>query len=431
MNWSGRSDGDGKPRVVLFGLFGIGNIGNDGSLQAMLDMLRRERPQAELVCVCAGPDRVRKAFRVEARPMRISNRARGLLRTLDRIFLGIPGLVADAAHAFRTMRGADMMIVPGTGILDDLGEESYQMPLRLFMWCLAARLAGVHIAFASVGAGPIRNRLSRFLMLSAAKRAHYRSYRDGFSREYVSVHGIDTRNDPICPDVVFGLTVPEVPKREGSPFTLGLGVMDCRGWYGRGQEADAIYQTYISKVAFFSAWLVRNGFHIRILIGQESDRRAAVDMLRMMRAYTGRNAAECIQVGPCGSLHDLMREISRTDIVVATRYHSIVCALKMGRPSISIEYAPKNTEVMLGTGLGDYCETAEMFATDALIEKFQRLRRDYHYFQARIRTSVALFQEALAEQDARLLSILSERVARRRSHPPIGVSAESMGDPTH
>ena len=60
-------------RIGLIGLFGSGNAGNDGSLEAMLILLRRVRPDAELTCFCAcsqeAAEHILRAFQIPAVPI--------------------------------------------------------------------------------------------------------------------------------------------------------------------------------------------------------------------------------------------------------------------------------------------------------------------------------------------------------------------------
>ena len=84
-----------------------------------------------------------------------------------------------------------MLIIPGTGILDDFGGNPFGMPLALLAWCLVARLCGAWVAFVSIGAGRIQHPLSRWLMRSAAAMAHYRSYRDTVSKTFMESIGFD------------------------------------------------------------------------------------------------------------------------------------------------------------------------------------------------------------------------------------------------
>ena len=99
--------------------------------------------------------------------------------------LKLPGKLAEFVEACWRVRKVDIMIIPGTGILDDFGERPLGMPFDIFKWCLAARIAGARIAFVSIGAGPIGHPLSRWLMTAAARLAHYRSYRDAISRDFM------------------------------------------------------------------------------------------------------------------------------------------------------------------------------------------------------------------------------------------------------
>jgi polysaccharide pyruvyl transferase WcaK-like protein len=83
---------------------------------------------------------------------------------------------------------------------------------------------GVKVIFASVGAGPIRHPVNRWLLKSAARAAHYRSYRDIVSKRFMQTIGFDVRHDPIYPDIAFRLPAPETTRPragDGSPARLG------------------------------------------------------------------------------------------------------------------------------------------------------------------------------------------------------------------
>jgi polysaccharide pyruvyl transferase WcaK-like protein len=360
-------------RIALFGLFGCGNLGNDGSLEAMLAFVRRVRPDAELVCICDRPDVVTAKFGLPTAPISRSRHLQGRLRKLDRALMKLPGKLVDLACALRQARRADVMIVPGTGILDDFGERPYGMPFDLLSWCLVARLCRVRVAMVSIGAGPIGHPLSRWLMLSAARLAHYRSYRDDLSRQFMEGAGVDTAGDFVFPDLVFGLPRPgEAPRAAAGPLTVGVGVMSYYGWYGFAEGGEAIFRLYVGKIARFVEHLMARGHRVRLLTGEAGDWtavRAVLDAAEALR----RGAAAEIAAEPVGSLHDLMRQIAATDLVVATRFHNVVCALKMGRPTISLGYARKNDVLMAEMGLGGFCAHVESFELAGLIAQFEAL----------------------------------------------------------
>jgi polysaccharide pyruvyl transferase WcaK-like protein len=399
-----------KPiRIVLFGLFGCGNLGNDGSLEAMVDFLGGVRPDAELLCICDNPDLVARTHKIATLPISRSRHLKGFSRKLDRLFMKIPGKLVDLAQTFRHIRKADVMIVPGTGILDDFGERPYGMPLDVFRWCLAARMAGTRIAFVSIGAGPIGHRLSRWLMAAAARLAHYRSYRDTLSKNFMDGIGFDTGEDFIYPDIVFKLETPPatVPKREGSAgLTVGVGVMSYYGWYAFAEGGNAIFEAYIGKLSQFVIHLLDSGHDVRLLTGELADK-TAVDALLEVVGEARPNIPNTRLAGrPLYSLHDIMSEISETDFVVATRFHNIVCALRMGRPTISLGYSRKNDVLMAEMGLGTYCQHVEKFDVDTLINQFSRLVADRETCERAIRDRTLEFAQQLEQQDRYLLSTL-------------------------
>ena len=394
--------------VALFGLFGCGNLGNDGSLEAMLEFLRRARPRAELFCICGEPDLVAERFGLRTVAIRWTGRPDGLSRKLNRLLLKAPSKLADLVNSFRHVRKADVMIIPGTGILDDFGERPLGMPFDILRWCLAARIMGTKVAFVSIGAGPIDHPVSRWLMIAAARLAHYRSYRDAQSREFMEGAGLDAGDDPVYPDLAFKLPEPTPTTRATprSPLTIGVGVMSYYGWYGFADGGQAIFDTYVAKIARFVSHLLDEGHNVRLLTGESTDWTAVESVIDRVSVARPDDLAPAIEAEPVHSLHDLMGQISKTDVVVATRYHNIVCALKMAKPTISLGYAKKNDVLMASMGLGEYCDHVERFEVRALIQQFSRLCADRQEFEHMLLHSNNLLRQELERQDRQLLDEL-------------------------
>lgn len=405
-----RAPGNLPSRITLFGLFGCGNLGNDGSLDAMVSFLRNERPEAELSCVCRKTDAVRQSFGMEALPIRHTLPADGLTGRLNKLLLKIPGKLVDFVRAFNHIRKTDVMIFPGTGILDDFGERPGGMPYDIFKWCLAARLAGTRIAFVSIGAGPIRNRLSRFLMVSAARLAHYRSYRDVQSMKFMAGVGLDTGSDAVYPDLAFGLPVPPSASRAKSvSLRVGIGVMAYRGWYGYAEGGQSIFSVYIRKLADFVVGLLDSGHDIRLLTGDDEDTIAVATLQAAVAKIRPRSMLAHRAVH---SLDDVMEQIVFTDVVVATRFHNVVCALKMRRPTISLGYARKNDVLMAEMGLGEFCQHVETFDVETLLGQFSRLVADADKYETVIGERLAHLRNQLDKQNAELLSGVIRRSRR-------------------
>ena len=196
-----------RGKISLFGMFGVGNLGNEATLQAMLHNVRRFLPNAEVSCICAGPEAMAQdycipAYLIREFPLRPLNSHK--LRLLRKIFLAIPLELYRWLMVARRLKSTDMLVMTGTGMLSDLGIHPLGLHYDILRWSLVAKLFRCKLAFVSVGAGPIRHPLSRFFVKVALGMANYRSFRDSFSRSYVEGLGISTRNK-VYPDLAFSL----------------------------------------------------------------------------------------------------------------------------------------------------------------------------------------------------------------------------------
>lgn len=409
-----------KQRIALFGLFGVSNLGNDSSLQAMLTHIRRLHPEAEVACICSDPIGIGAHYGLPTVPIRqtapynsLNQLNNGFFQWPLKLFRRGADEIRQLVGIFGYLRDVDTFIIPGTGILDDFGVHPLEMPYDLFKWCLIAKLSGAKVHFVSIGAGPIHHPLSRWLMKSAAKAAVYRSYRDELSKQYMTSIGFNTENDPVYPDLVFSLPVVEklpstvgdmggvvqnTPVQEGKPQVIGIGVMEYYGWRNLPEQGEELYQHYIAKLGQFVLWLLAQQYVVRILIGQAHDQRAVTDLQAYVeRAQAALRPAQLI-AEPITSIEDLFAQIAQTDVVVATRFHNVLCSLMLNKPVISLGYAKKNDVLMAEMGLGDYCQYVEEFAVEALIEQFLTLTTAVDQVRAQLQRKTAEYRQALDEQ---------------------------------
>ena len=304
----------------------------------------------------------------------------------------------------------DVVIVPGTGILDDYRDRPRGWPFMLLRWCLAARLWGARLAFVSIGAGPILHPTSCRLMKWAAQLCGFRSYRDAPSLEFMRSIGIDVAQDPVFPDLAFRLPVEAPPSREGpdaGPVTIGLGVMTYLGWVV-GPSDGQIYASYMERLTQLTAALGARGYRVRLLMGDASDAQV-VQELRLRLEAASRDAVSTWLVSDAASeIHDVLGQIAECDVVVAVRYHNVVAALMQQRPTISLEYADKNSAVLRTFGLGEFCHHIERFDVEVVLADVERLVGARAEYAARIGRALAEARAALDRQDR----LLAERVLK-------------------
>jgi polysaccharide pyruvyl transferase WcaK-like protein len=395
-----------KPaRIGIFGLFGIGNLGNDGSLESFVEFMRAAHPDAELHCICGGTDSVRERFALPTLPIQAPNPQSRWLRGLNRLSLRTLFRAWEWAWTVSAARRFDMIVVPGTGMLDDFGERWRDMPYHLFRWGLASRLAGTPFAFVSIGAGPIHHPLSRWLMRSAAAMARYRSYRDANSKDYMHRIGLERSSDPVTPDLAFRLPLPQTAPKTSGRRVIGVGMMGYAGWKHSQSDGKAIYRAYTAKMAQFAAWLIGEGYAVRLIMGDEGDIPAVQEISRAIGAVPGGMAAH-LKFERGGSLSDIMEQLGETELLVATRFHNVVCGLMMGKPIISLSYARKNDVLLEEMGLGEFCQHIESFRLDRLKAQFEQLMRHRSDYIPGIVQKTAHYREQLAGQEQYLLAQL-------------------------
>jgi polysaccharide pyruvyl transferase WcaK-like protein len=82
---------------------------------------------------------------------------------------------------------------------------------------------------------------------------------------------------------------------------------------------------------------------------------------------------------------DLSEEMMRGEVVIASRFHNLICALRLARPTISIGYASKNRHLMQALGLDEYCQEIEDLDAGQLIAQVRAARENAGELAARIR----------------------------------------------
>lgn len=396
------------PRVGFFGLLGHGNLGNDGSLEAVLEYLRSEYPDARIDFLCSGPEQVTRQYGHPAIRLHWNKGEYHTASGLRSVAMKGLGKVVDAVRIARWVRRHDAVIVPGMGVLEaTLPLRAWGFPYSLFLLTASGRLLGTKVALVSVGANTHGDKWVRRVFTAAARRAAYRSYRDQISWEAMRDSGLDVSGDPVYPDLVFALPTPAGdPPGNG---TVGLGVMAYHGTNDDRSQADEVHDEYVAKLISFARWLVDGGHRIRLFTGDHEDQQVADALTADLRGYRPDLGAEWIVSDPLTSLGELMRQMTLVDIVVATRYHNVLCALKTCKPSISLGYSSKNDVLMEEMGLGEFCQNVRTFDGDLLIEQFGKLESRTDQLGVEMAQQNTRNAERLREQ----FTILSERLFGR------------------
>jgi polysaccharide pyruvyl transferase WcaK-like protein len=362
-----------KRRVGLFGLIGSGNSGNDASAETVLAYLRTAHPDVVVDAMCGGPDVVRARYGIDAVPIlwyqKYEQRKTAVPTAVFKAF----GKGVDTFRMARWVRRHDAVIVPGAGPLETtLPVRAWGFPYALFVLSLSGKVFGTKVALVSVGADDIGKPVTRWLSNTTARLAYYRSYRDTYSRDKMRRRGIDTTADRIYPDLAFG--VPSPPYEPGDPQVVGVGVMDYHGGNDDRKRAGQIHSAYTTSMTRFVRWLIDSGHRVRLFYGDAKfdgpiAENIAADVRRQL---PGLDQAR-VTVVPALTYAELMAAMAPCGAVVATRYHNVICALKLGKPTISLGYSHKFVALMESMGQADFTARAAAPDVDRLIALFKEL----------------------------------------------------------
>ena len=384
-------------RVGLFGLLGTGNLGNDGSLAAVLAHLRAEHPDARLEVFCSGPAEVTGRYGVPAVRLNWYRAEYATASGLGSVVRKGLGKLVDVVRTAAWVRKQDVVIVPGMGVLETtLPLRPWGWPYSLLLLSLSGKLVGTKVVFLAVGAGKVADRANRTLLVGAARLASYRSYRDEISRDAMRDMGVDTARDPVHTDLAFDLPNPKSTVDHG---VVGVGVMDYRGSNADRDRADEIHHDYVTKLTEFVRWLVRDGREVRLFVGDHVDETVAE------RIVTDVGSA-ALSVAATSTMDDLLRRMARVDVVVASRYHNVLAAVKLGKPTVALGYAAKSDALMAEMGLGEFCQSIRGLDVERLVKQFTALEERDVELRRTLADRNAVMAKRIAAQFAELSAIV-------------------------
>jgi polysaccharide pyruvyl transferase WcaK-like protein len=397
-------------RIALWGNFGTSNFGNECTLAAAILSLRQQLPGVQLLAICTEPEDTSRRHGLDAIPIFASDA--DLRDRRSRLSRGSARLSNELRHwraAVRVLADVDLLVVAGTGVITDADEGALGTPYQLFKWCTAARISRCKVAYVSVGVEAIGRRVSAMLLRCAMRHAHFRSFRDELSRRRLLEAGFPVAADPIFPDLAFSLPAPHesITTEAVQEPVLGIGLFNYRN-SGVGDVADHnAFNAYVDEICSLTRWALDNGLAVQILIGDglydETVRKAVRQRLN--------EYAEPIDVArfrdhAATSYEEIVSQLGRCTYVVASRFHNVLLALMLGRPTISISYEEKNDELMSAFGFQSFCYPIARLRVDAVVERLRLLQHAGDTFRRTVEQLSAQYRERLSDQYSQLARLV-------------------------
>ena len=388
-------------RVALYGYLGSGNIGNDASFETVLGWLRTTHPSVDVRCITIAPEEVTARYGVPSSPLAWRPSGQGS-KCLTGKWGKLLGRLLDVLLSYQLVGSADAIVVPGMGVLEDtLGVQPWGLPLWLLFIAIFCRLRGRSFVLLDVGAAWATNFATRLLTVVTVRLAAHVSYRDVSSAKAMARAGA-RKPAAVAPDLAFAHPTSTLAKPE--PGCLVVGVM---AYYGRADDpirGAAVRRTYSARMADALATLAGAESQIILVGGDQVDVDVAREIESSVRRLRPDLPDDALIVRELTTFAEVTEEMSRAEVVIASRFHNLICALRLGRPTVSIGYAGKNRNLMQAVGVEGYCQDIEQLEVSTLVAQVESARRDAEGLTARIRQGTshyALEVESLLEQLAR------------------------------
>ena len=234
--------------------------------------LRTEYPDATIDAMCMGWERMRDRYGIDDHAVPV---ARGLQPAQRAGRAGSDGVRQGRSTSSGTaawVRGHDVVIIPGMGILDPaLPTPSVGCPVRGYLLAACREALGAKVALVAVGAdrGQTPRRPSLALQPDGRGSPTYRSFRDAARARSSGGEGVDVSKDfSVHPG-------PRVdhPGHAGGypsdPELVAVGVMAYHGTQRGPGPGGRVYASYTSRGGVFTRWLLDSGHDVRLYYGDE------------------------------------------------------------------------------------------------------------------------------------------------------------------
>jgi colanic acid/amylovoran biosynthesis protein len=282
------------------------------------------------------------------------------------------------------------LVVKGGGFLHSYGKiyDAYVMYYFLFDLMLAHRYK-VKTVILPNSIGPLKNGIAKKLVKRVISKSAYISVREDVSKQFLKNElNMDVST---IPDLGFFLKGADEDfeaylAERGFDKTKKNIAVTLRPYRFDGFEnADELYSNYLNEIVRFIESQVVRGYRISLVAhtlgpsAHEDDRLALKDVHDSISETMKENVIYLEDFGLTS--RQIQKIYSYYDLLVGTRFHSVIFALNEQTPSIAIAYGGnKSYGIMRDIGVSDFVlgiEKVSATKLNGMVEKLENERHDY------------------------------------------------------
>jgi colanic acid/amylovoran biosynthesis protein len=285
-------------------------------------------------------------------------------------------LNADRKTSYENFKDLDGLFVKGGGFLHSYGSivDPYVMYFNLFDVFLAKRF-NIPVFILPNSIGPLKNKFAKKIVLSALNYANIVYVREGTSQAFLKEQGVEAIKSP---DLGFYLKPSDQDfKKYLQDAGIPIGVKKCvaitlRPYRFDGKpNADELYYNYVTEIETLIVNLLNDDVNVTLVahtIGPSAHEDDTIPLLEIFNSlkdhenlvYLDDKYLDC---------RDLENIYSHFDLVIGTRFHSVIFALNVETPSIAIAYGGnKAVGIMNDMGLQEFVVPIENPNSELLLK---------------------------------------------------------------
>ena len=306
----------GRARFCLVGFWGVPNFGDEWLFRAAQEFLRELSPDCGLSALVLSAT--------------VERQLGQHLPAVDLLegFFPDPAFFARLPAIARAMRGADLTLIGGGGLINDtytpLSIPRYVVPALLSM------ALGTPVVWWGLGVVPPRRRVLHYLAVWALRHAAAVLTRDPASRRFLQEQGVDAK---LGEDLsILGASHPALPARHRDAGMLAVNFRD---------DVPALAP---GRLAFLAAQAIR--YQRVVLVAAEPCDEALYRRLLAELHLSAPAAVASIRVLAATEYAAIQRTLAAASLVVSERLHVSLFALAAQVPTIVLSYEPKIDEVV-------------------------------------------------------------------------------------
>ncbi len=344
-------------RIGLLGMYASRNLGDVAIQLAVMSALRARQSNIKFVGLCQDPEDTVRTFNIPAMassgegelltPATLSDVMRKIPTSDESRLSRLLGKISALRQIQRQMRLLDVLLISGSGQIDDFWGGPWAQPFRLMAWSFAARSQGKKVVVFGVGVDELRTRLGGWFCIRALNCAAICVVRDSGSRDALRKLGYRHAID-VCADPAFHL---EVKEAIGMPGETGcfavISPISRRAWPG---EEDSAYDAYLSTLARVAEHLQERSLQVRFVCSQiRMDPPIVERIFDRMKPDIIRPTFVDVR-----SVDEYLAAVKGARLVVGSRLHALILALVVGTPVVAISAVRKVHQQFADIGLADH-----------------------------------------------------------------------------